>query len=53
VFLWSWLAACLNHLWERRFARRTATVTAVALVLVFGSLTVWGGLRMMTDLAGC
>jgi apolipoprotein N-acyltransferase len=52
VFLWSWLAACLNHLWERRFARRTATVTAVALVLVFGSLTVWGGLRMMTDLEG-
>jgi apolipoprotein N-acyltransferase len=48
VFLWSWLAACLNHVWEHGFSKRVGVVTASALVIVFGGLSVWGGLRMMT-----
>lgn len=48
VFLWSWLAAAINLAWERGFRRRPVIVTGVALVMVFGALFAWGGIRLMT-----
>ena len=52
VFLWSWLAACINHAWERRFAARPTMVMGLALALVFGGLYAWGSLRLMTRTEG-
>ncbi|WP_343080564.1 nitrilase-related carbon-nitrogen hydrolase [Ostreiculturibacter nitratireducens] len=48
VFLWSWLAACVNHAWERGFARRPTLAAALAFVIVAGGLFAWGGLRLLT-----
>lgn len=35
--LWSWLAASINHVWERGFAVRPTAITTAALALVFGT----------------
>jgi apolipoprotein N-acyltransferase len=52
VFLWSWLAACINHLWERGFSVRPAVVTGLAFAAVFGGLFAWGSVRMTTEIEG-
>jgi apolipoprotein N-acyltransferase len=48
VFLWSWLAACINYAWERGFRRRPTVAAAVALAVVFGGLFGYGSLRLLT-----
>jgi len=48
VFLWSWLAACINHAWENGFRTRQAIAAGVAFIAVAGGLFTWGGLRIMT-----
>ena len=48
VFLWSWLAACINHAWENGFGRRSTLAAALALIVVFGGLFAWGGFRIYT-----
>jgi apolipoprotein N-acyltransferase len=48
VFLWSWLAACINHAWENGFRTRPAVAAALAFVIVAGGLYGWGSLRLMT-----
>jgi apolipoprotein N-acyltransferase len=48
VFLWSWLAACVNYAWERGFGRRPVLAAGAALAVVFGGLFAWGGARLMT-----
>lgn len=48
VFLWSWLASCINYAWENGFRRRPAVAVGLAFVAVAGGLYVWGSLRIMT-----
>ena len=48
VFLWSWLASCINHAWESGFRHRQAVAAGLAFVLVAGGLYAWGSLRIMT-----
>ena len=48
VFLWSWLASCINHAWENGFRTRPALASAFAWIVVAGSLAAWGGLRIMS-----
>jgi len=48
VFLWSWLAACINYAWERGFQRRPALVAGAALAVVFGGLFTYGEMRLLT-----
>ena len=48
VFLWSWLAACINYAWERGFHRRPMLAAGVALAVVFGGLFAYGGVRLQT-----
>jgi len=48
VFLWSWLAACINYAWERGFRRRPALVAGAALAVVFGGLFTYGEMRLLT-----
>jgi apolipoprotein N-acyltransferase len=50
VFLWSWLAACINYAWERGFRRRPALVAGAALAVVFGGLFAYGEMRLLTAL---
>jgi apolipoprotein N-acyltransferase len=47
VFLWSWLASCINHAWENAFRTRPAIVSALAFIVVAGGLYAWGSLRVM------
>jgi len=47
VFLWSWLASCVNHAWENGFRTRSALAAAFAWIVVAGGLAGWGGLRIM------
>ena len=47
VFLWSWLAACVNHAWESGFRSRPAVASALAFIVVAGGLYAWGSLRVM------
>ena len=46
VFLWSWLAACVNHAWEREFRLRPSALAGSAFAAVAGGLMVWGALRI-------
>jgi len=48
VFLWSWLAACINYAWERGFQRRATLAAGVALAVVFVGLFAYGGTRLLT-----
>jgi apolipoprotein N-acyltransferase len=48
IFLWSWLAACVNHTWEHGFERSSLLRAGGAFVLVAGALFAWGSLRIMT-----
>jgi apolipoprotein N-acyltransferase len=48
VFLWSWLAACINYVWERGVHRRPTLVTSMALAVVFGGLFAFGEARLVT-----
>jgi apolipoprotein N-acyltransferase len=48
VFLWSWLAALVNHAWERGFARRPILAAGLAFALAGGGLFAWGSLRLLT-----
>jgi len=47
VFVWSWLAACINYAWERGFQRRPTLIAAAALVIVFGALFAYGEARLL------
>ncbi len=46
VFLWSWLAACVNHAWERGFAPRPSALAGSTFAAVASALLVWGALRI-------
>lgn len=48
VFLWSWLAACVNYAWERGFSRRPTLAAGTAFAVVLGGLLAYGGLRLLT-----
>jgi apolipoprotein N-acyltransferase len=48
VFLWSWLAACVNFAWERGFARRPTLAAGLAFAVVAGALLAWGSVRVLT-----
>lgn len=48
VFLWSWLASCINHVWENGLRSRSAIAAGLAWVIAAGSLFAWGSLRVMT-----
>ncbi|WP_161594522.1 carbon-nitrogen hydrolase family protein [Marimonas lutisalis] len=47
VFLWSWLAACVNHAWENGFRLRPTVAAGLAFVVVAGGLFAWGSLRIV------
>jgi len=47
VFLWSWLAACINHAWENGFRSRQAIAAGLVFVIAAGGLAGWGGLRIL------
>lgn len=46
VFLWSWLAACINHAWESGFRSRPAVMAGIAFIVVAGGLFAWGSYRI-------
>ena len=48
VFLWSWLAACVNYAWERSFTRRATLGAVLAFAVVAGGLFAYGSLRIFT-----
>lgn len=48
VFLWSWLAACVNHAWAAGFARRPTLRAGLAFAAVAGALFIYGGVRLAT-----
>jgi len=48
VFLWSWLAACVNYAWERAFARRATLGAGLAFAVVAGGLFAYGSVRIFT-----
>jgi apolipoprotein N-acyltransferase len=48
VFLWSWLAACVNHAWERGFSRPSLLGAGGAFVAIAAALFAYGSLRIMT-----
>lgn len=47
VFLWSWLAACINHAWANGFKRQPTLAAGLAFVIIAGGLFAYGSLRMM------
>lgn len=46
VFLWSWLAACVNYAWERGLELRPLALAGSVFAAVAGALTIWGALRI-------
>lgn len=46
VFLWSWVAALVNHAWEQHFERKATLVSVMAIITAVGGVAVFGGLRL-------
>jgi apolipoprotein N-acyltransferase len=46
VFLWSWVAALVNHAWARGFERRATRLSLLVIVLAVGGVAGYGGLRL-------
>ena len=48
IFLWSWLAACVNHAWEQGFSRASLVSAGGTYVAIAAALFAYGSLRIMT-----
>lgn len=46
VFLWSWLAALANYVWDRRFSGKPTLLAALAFTVLIGGILIYGTVRL-------